>query len=402
MLDTLNSPQAADAGVRPALAALCRGLRAEGVSIVSLADGRHVAASGAGGEPLGEATLCDGAFVSSAEPAEQARRDLDEASGRALPSKPFGADDDPSPSPGAVTRSVPLASAKGLFALTSWWPSADHVGDDAIDLLHDAARSLSLAIEREEVAAERMEAESLRRTQRTQREFLSRLSHELRTPLTAIHGYASTLRQTDVDWDAESESRFLGVIVDESARMGRLVADLLDSSTIAVGALRLDAHWCDLELAVEAAARCVPGSEALVHVAVEPAVRRVWADHDRLEQVLVNLIDNAMRHGPGGAVRVDAGPGTEPRTVAITVTDSGPGFAEALLERALEPYTRGETGAPGAGLGLAVCRGIIEAHGGSITVANTVAGNGEVRIVLPIEPETDDAVQTEANDHARL
>ena len=86
------------------------------------------------------------------------------------------------------------------------------------------------------------------------------MNDELRTPLTAIQGYASTLRQTDVHWDTASQQRFLDSIASESARMGRLVGDLLDFGAIDSGVLRLAADWCDLELVLEAARRCVPGA----------------------------------------------------------------------------------------------------------------------------------------------
>ena len=98
---------------------------------------------------------------------------------------------------------------------------------DAAALLEDAAHSLRLALEREEAWLAHQEAAALRRSQELQRGFLSRLSHELRTPLTAIRGYASSLLQTDVTWDADSQHRFLTRIAAESARLGRLVDDLL-------------------------------------------------------------------------------------------------------------------------------------------------------------------------------
>ena len=96
----------------------------------------------------------------------------------------------------------------------------------------------------------RREAAALRRSHAIQRELLSSLSHELRTPLTAIQGYASTLLQPDLTWDAASTDRFLRSIASEGARLGRLVGDLLDSTAIESGVLRLQRHWCDLQLVV--------------------------------------------------------------------------------------------------------------------------------------------------------
>ena len=111
--------------------------------------------------------------------------------------------------------------------------------DDATDLLEDAANSLRLALERERALLAQQEAMALRQSRELQRTFLRRLSHELRTPLTAITGYATSLLQQDVTWDADSQQRFLSRIAAESARLGRLVNDLLDFSTIESGILRL-------------------------------------------------------------------------------------------------------------------------------------------------------------------
>ncbi len=202
------------------------------------------------------------------------------------------------------------------------------LSNEALDLLDDAARSLRLALEREALEQANAEADSLRRSQKMQRDFLSRLNHELRTPLTAIQGYASTLRQQDVSWDVTSQERFLDSIASESARMGRLVGDLLDFSAIDSGTLRLVPDWCDLGLVLEAARRCVsegPGSP--IDVGDHSSLPPVWADHDRLEQVFVNLLDNAVRHGTGlTRVTVTAEVGPRGDVVTVRVADDGPGI----------------------------------------------------------------------------
>src|SRR5262249_17896464 len=186
--------------------------------------------------------------------------------------------------------------------------------------------SLRLALEREAAAAAHEEAATLRRSQELPRSFLSRLSHELRTPLTAIRGDATSLLPTHLTRDAASATRAVGGISAESARLGRLVGDLLDFSAIESGILRLQHDWCDIALVLEAAIACLPPPDAaMVEVTCHHTLPAVWADHDRLEQVFVNLLDNAIRHNPPGTrVFVTAEPGRGGQVV-IGVRGGGPG-----------------------------------------------------------------------------
>jgi signal transduction histidine kinase len=214
------------------------------------------------------------------------------------------------------------------------------------------------------------------------------LSHELRTPLTAIQGYASTLRQPDLTWDAESTARFLGSIAAESARMERLVGDLLDSSAIESGVMRLQRHWCDLRLVLEAAVDCVP-EDVAIQIETEDELEPVWADHDRLEQVFVNLLMNAATHGSSQeAIDVLLRSGTIPRMVEVEVRDHGPGIPVALAGRLFEPRIRGTTEIAGAGLGLSIAKGIVEAHGG-LLAAVPVDDGATFLVMLPCDPPAD-------------
>jgi signal transduction histidine kinase/ABC-type multidrug transport system ATPase subunit len=272
----------------------------------------------------------------------------------------------------------------GRAALVARWADPD-LPDDAVALMGDAANSLRLALEREEAEHARQQAEGLRRSHQLQREFFSRLSHELRTPLTAIRGYASSLLASDVTWDDDSKTRFLNRISSEAARMGRLVGDLLDFSAIESGLLRLEPDWCDLALVLEAAVSCLPPEwAAAVSVHCDPGIGPVWADHDRLEQVFVNLLENAFRHNsPGVHARINVSFELSGR-VAIRVCDDGQGIPEELREQIFEPRARGYTTSPGAGLGLSIARGIVRAHEGRISLEDT--GRGACFLVqLPAE-----------------
>jgi signal transduction histidine kinase len=278
---------------------------------------------------------------------------------------------------------VPLAAPDGRAVVTAWWSDPDRLTDDALDLLDDAARSLCLALEREALERANAEAASLRRSQLLQRDFLSRMNHELRTPLTAIQGYASTLRQNDVEWDVSSQERFLDSIASESARMGRLVGDLLDFSAIDAGTLRLVSDWCDLGLVLEAASRCV--TDAPTKLLTDPDLPAIWGDHDRLEQVFVNLLDNAVRHATDAtAVEVTTVLDLD-GTITVRVRDDGEGIPPHLAEKVFLPHERGGATVPGAGLGLAIARGIVDAHGGTIRLEPSERGT-IVAVTLPVEP----------------
>jgi signal transduction histidine kinase/ABC-type branched-subunit amino acid transport system ATPase component len=280
----------------------------------------------------------------------------------------------------AVTFAAPAGPTVLLAAWRGGPPTAD-----AIALLEDAAHSLRLALEREEAGFAHQEATALRRSQELQRGFLSRLSHELRTPLTAIRGYASSLMQPDVTWDGDSQQRFLQRIAAESARLGRLVGDLLDFSAIESGVLRLQRDWCDISLVLDAAVACLPpAGAAMVEVTCDPSLPVVWADHDRLEQVFVNLLDNALGHNPPGtSVSVRAAEATQ-GGIVISVLDDGAGMPGEVASAPFEPARRRRSPTAGAGLGLGIAKGIVEAHGGRIELQQPGKGTG-FSIHLPVE-----------------
>jgi ABC-type multidrug transport system ATPase subunit/signal transduction histidine kinase len=279
---------------------------------------------------------------------------------------------------GSLVLAARVPAPDGPLTLLAAWKqdpsvSASGPGADASALVEDAARSFQLALEREGSERAHREAAALRRSQELQQDFLSRLSHELRTPLTAIHGYADSLLQPDVTWDADSQTRFLSRITSESARLSRLVGDLLDLSAIDSNILRLQRDWCDIALVVDAARACLPmAAMARVTIESEP-IPTVWADHDRLEQVLVNLIDNAVRHNPHDTtvrVRVWA---SAPHTVTITVADDGIGLPDAI-DDANDGRSERRAATAGAGLGLSITRAIVAAHDGTLRLERPPRG----------------------------
>ncbi|HZL54721.1 MAG TPA: ATP-binding protein, partial [Solirubrobacteraceae bacterium] len=377
VLETLAGPVPLSEGLAVVLQALCAGLQAE---VVALA-----VAGEEPGLPLVRAVVDERGGHQPATPA------LVEAAARALAAarRDGHARVTRGPAGGGAYLAATFPAPAGTTALLAHW-TALTPPEDATVLLEDAANSLRLAHERQESERARQETSALRRSQELQRGFLGRLSHELRTPLTAIRGYASSLMQTDVTWDGESEQRFLSRIAAESARLGRLVDDLLDFSAIESSTLRLAQDWCDLTLVLDAAIACLPPASAeRVEVNCDAEVPVIWADHDRLEQVFVNLLENAFRHnGEGVRVRIDAR-AQDSEEVVVSVADDGAGGAEEIAS--VLSGLRSRRGATaGAGLGLTIARGIVEAHGGHIALERAQRGTS-FAIRLPIEQPGDPA-----------
>jgi len=281
-------------------------------------------------------------------------------------------------------RAVAFTAVGGPTVLLASWRRVPPTKEETA-LMEDAAKSLRLALEREEAAHAHQETTALRRSRELQRGFLSRLSHELRTPLTAIRGYASSLLQPDVTWDRDSQQRFLDRIAAESARLGRLVDDLLDFSAIEAGIMRLQRDWCDIRLVIEAAIACLPPEHAKeVSLDCDTGLPVVWADHDRMEQVFVNLLNNAFGHNPPGTkVQVTAEAG--PAEVVISVQDDGLGLPPELAAAPFDPARRPRASA-GAGLGLSIAKGIVHAHGGMLEPAALAKGTC-FSVYLPVESE---------------
>jgi signal transduction histidine kinase/ABC-type multidrug transport system ATPase subunit len=387
MLETLAGPVMASEGLVIALQSLRRGLRAEEVALLSRRDGKELSWRAYVG-PLGSDPVTISAPLRAASQQGLADRRRDGTA------QGFGT---------SLSRrilAVPFLAPAGPTVLVASW-NGPRISEEETALIEDAAHSLRLALEREEAGLAHQEALALRRSRELQRGFLSRLSHELRTPLTAIRGYASSLMQPDVTWDGESEQRFLDRIAAESARLGRLVDDLLDFSAIESGVMRLQPDWCDIRLVVEAAISCLPHERsAAVSVTCDAELPVVWADHDRLEQVFVNLLTNAFRHNPSGTrVKIIAteltsaasgrpappfGIGSAAAAVEISVTDDGSGFPEELALAPFESARRQRSYSAGAGLGLSIARGIVEAHGGRIDLVPSSVGT-TFRIRLLVE-----------------
>jgi two-component system phosphate regulon sensor histidine kinase PhoR len=225
----------------------------------------------------------------------------------------------------------------------------------------------------------------LRRLESVRRDFVANLTHELRTPVTAIRGYAETLESTSVD--AATRAEFLQTIHRNAVRIGRLVDDLLVLQELdARPHARLAAEPVDLGMLVTNVVRTAQPHAERAQVALKSevdATLRVLGDPDRLEQVVQNLVDNAIKYG-GSEVRIRAeNNGVE---VSLVVEDDGPGIAADHLARLFERFYRVDAGRSreqgGSGLGLAIVKHLTEAMGGSVAVDSQVGGGSRFTVRL--------------------
>ncbi len=209
--------------------------------------------------------------------------------------------------------------------------------------------------------------------------FLAMISHELRTPLTSIKGFATTLLATDVTWDAESQRDFVAVISEEADKLTDLIGQLLDLSRLQAGKLRIEPDARSLREIVGIAMaelESIAAQHRLV-VDIAPDLPPVMVDAQRIAQVLVNLVGNAAKYAPP-AGRITLSAVAREGNLQVNVGDEGPGIPVENRESVFEAFLQLENSLPhqgtGLGLGLAICKGLIEAHGGKIWVAETTSG----------------------------
>ena len=228
-----------------------------------------------------------------------------------------------------------------------------------------------------------------RERERLHTTFLRLVSHELRTPLGAIKGFTSALRQDDLPLDTATRREFLDGIEAGADRLARIVGEILDLSRIEAGALQLQREPCSPRDVVESTVADLHESlvaDLRVRLAVPRRLPPLQVDPILTRQALRGIIDNALRYSPGGSpVLVTAS--QEGQRLTIRVTDNGPGLTETERARIFEPFYRaGRSDTGGLGLGLAICRGLVRAQGGSISIESAPGKGATVSISLPTAP----------------
>ena len=240
----------------------------------------------------------------------------------------------------------------------------------------------AIGAERSWLADEAARVELLEHIDSQRSALLRSVSHDLRTPLATIRAVASDLRDGTV-YDEDTRTELLATVCDEVERLDRLVANLLSLSRVEAGALRPERQAVPFDELVIDRVRRLARMFRQVRVDVRLADRPlVDGDYTQLDQVLTNLLENAARHAPqGSTVRVDGC--RRDGMLEVRVSDEGAGVAEWEVDRIFEPFRRGE-GSTSSGVGLAICKAIVEAHGGRIWVERTAGGGATFVFTLPV------------------
>jgi two-component system sensor histidine kinase KdpD len=289
--------------------------------------------------------------------------------------------------PGASALYLPLRSGERTLGVLALRPdeSLRPLSPEQLELVEAVAAQAAAALDRARLAKEGEEARVTAERERLRSTLLSSVSHDLRTPLAAITGAASGLLQAPVP-EAAERRELAETIYEEAERLNRLVANLLDMTRLESGTVPLLREWHSVEEVVGSALGRLEGGLAGRRVeTVMPAdLPLVPMDAVLVEQVLVNLLENALKYAdPASGLRVAAW--REEGGVGIEVADEGPGLKPGDEERVFEKFYRGSSAPHGFGLGLAICRAIVTAHGGRIWAENRAPRGVAFRFTLPIQ-----------------
>lgn len=272
----------------------------------------------------------------------------------------------------------------GVLVLAS--AGSGEAPSDDLDFIDAFAHQGALTIVRVRLAEEAKSSALRAETEQMRSSLLSTVSHDFRTPLAAITGAATTLRDDAKSVSTEQRADLVVTICEEAERLERLVGNLLHMTRVESGSLEVKREWISLEeLLASAVARVEPtlGGRA-VPIELPEELLIVSVDALLLEQVFVNLLENAAKYTPPeGPIEIRAKVSGD--SLVIDVADHGPGIAADRLESIFEKFSRGtHPGRPGAGLGLPICRGIVQAHGGTLVALARPEGGAVLRMSLPI------------------
>ena len=291
-------------------------------------------------------------------------------------------------SPEAFAHYLPLTASRGTLGVLGLRPDdARAMGvPEQIRQLETFGSQVALALERAQLAAEAQQAQIRVETESMRSSLLSSVSHDLRTPLASITGTASSLLEGEASLDPPTRRVLLETLYEEAERLNRLVRNLLDMTRLQSGALRVSKQWHPLEEVIGAGLgrmeRLLRGRPVVTRVPQDLPL--VPIDDVLIEQVLINLLENAVKYTPAGSeIELTARVGDG--MVTVGVADRGTGVPLGDEARLFEKFYRGRSSTShGAGLGLAICRGIVEAHGGRIWAENRSGGGASFQFTIPV------------------
>lgn len=297
--------------------------------------------------------------------------------------------------PGARFVGLPLQAANETLGVLAFRPTDTEasIEADTMRLLEAMTGQAAAALHRVILAKSAEQARIAVNTERLRNSLLSAVSHDLRTPLTAISGSVSTLIETDLD--PATRRDLLSGVLEEADAMNQLISNLLDTTRLEAGAVTLKAEWQSLEEIIGAAIRRLErqlgNRQVIVSGCEEPLM--VLADEILLQQVFVNLLDNARKNSPAGSP-IEINVSRKNREIQIEIADSGTGLPAGMENQLFEKFFHLSPSGmrAGSGLGLFICKGIVELHGGTIRAANNKKGGASFTFTLPFKelPELED------------
>lgn len=283
---------------------------------------------------------------------------------------------------------VPVkALANTLGVLGVRLAGSEEESDQLRRLIDASATQVATALERVRLSGEAQQAQILKARESLERALLNSISHDLRTPLATITGVLTAVLDEQERLTDTARRELLETARAEAGRLNRFVGNLLDMTRLESGGVRLNLEPCDVQDLIGCALAAVEKQTEQRGVEVElPAdLPLVQLDMVLMIQVLVNLLDNALKHSPQGC-GITIGAACRDRRLTLWVADRGPGVPEAELGRIFDKFYRVPIpeGAGGTGLGLSICKGIVEAHSGTIRAANREGGGLKVTVTLPV------------------
>jgi two-component system sensor histidine kinase KdpD len=281
---------------------------------------------------------------------------------------------------------LPLASASKTVGVIGVMPGAGHFFDqEQVHILESFANQTAMAIERASLAEEAQEALLKAETETLRNTLLSSVSHDLRTPLAAITGAASTLLQKEVTFGVAEKQELVQTIYEEAEHLNQIIRNVLNMTRLEAGTITVKKEWQPLEEIIGAVLDRL--SEKIkdrpLKTSLPEDLPLLSFDPLLIEQVLMNLLDNALKYTPQGTP-IEISASVRDGEVMVELEDRGPGIPPGEEEKIFEKFVRASATGGGIGLGLTICRAVITAHGGKIWAENRAGGGAAFRFTLPV------------------